>query len=162
MEQISDPSNNRSLLTRRKFLWISSVSTAGLITGCATNPVTGKKQFMLMSEQQEISMDKQYAPHQFSADYGAAQDHMMNSYVTQVGKKLAAVSHRPKMPYSFRVVNATYVNAYAFPGGSIAATRGIMIGMDSEAELAGLLGHEIGHVCARHTAERYSKTMILD
>ena len=148
-------------LTRRDFLWLATVSTAGVVTGCATNPVTGQRQLMLVSESGEISADQQNSPHQFSSDYGAAQDQALNNYVAQVGNALSGVSHRPNMPYTFRAVNATYVNAYAFPGGSIAATRGILLELKNEAELAGLLGHEIGHVSARHTAERMSKGMIL-
>lgn len=148
-------------LTRRDFLWLATVSTAGVVTGCATNPVTGQRQLMLVSESGEISADQQNSPHQFSSDYGAVQDQALNNYVAQVGNALSGVSHRPNMPYTFRAVNATYVNAYAFPGGSIAATRGILLELKNEAELAGLLGHEIGHVSARHTAERMSKGMIL-
>lgn len=148
-------------LTRRDFLWLATVSTAGVVTGCATNPVTGQRQLMLVSESGEISADQQNSPHQFSSDYGAVQDQALNNYVTQVGSALSGVSHRPNMPYTFRAVNATYVNAYAFPGGSIAATRGILLELKNEAELSGLLGHEIGHVSARHTAERMSKGMIL-
>jgi predicted Zn-dependent protease len=112
---------------------------------------------MLVSEDTEIQIDRQYSPLQFSTDYGEVQDSQLNRYVSQVGNKMAASSHRPHMPYSFRVVNATYVNAYAFPGGSIAATRGIMLSLDNEAELASLLGHELGHVNARHAAEQMSK-----
>ncbi|MGD8470727.1 MAG: M48 family metalloprotease [Desulfobacterales bacterium] len=144
-------------LTRRQFLWLSSVTAAGYVFGCATDPVTGKKQLMLVSEDTEIQIDKQYSPLQFSSDFGEAQDSQLNRYVSQIGNKMAAASHRPQMPYSFRVVNATYVNAYAFPGGSIAATRGIMLELDNEAELASLLGHELGHVNARHAAEQMSK-----
>lgn len=144
-------------LTRRQFLWLSSMTAAGCVFGCATDPVTGKKQFMLVSEDTEIQIDKQYSPLQFSSDFGEAQDSQLNRYVNEVGNKMAAASHRPHMPYSFRVVNATYVNAYAFPGGSIAATRGIMLELDNEAELASLLGHELGHVNARHAAEQMSK-----
>ena len=144
-------------MTRRDFLWLATVSTAGVMAGCATDPVTGKQTLILMSEKQEIELDKQNSPHQFSADYGASQDQTLNDYVSQLGKGMAERSHRPQMPYSFRAVNATYVNAYAFPGGSIAATRGILLSLDNEAELAGLLGHEIGHVNARHTAERMTK-----
>jgi predicted Zn-dependent protease len=144
-------------LTRRQFLWLSSMTAAGYVFGCATDPVTGKKQFMLVSEDTEIQLDKQYSPLQFSSDFGAVQDSQLNRYVSEVGSKMAAASHRPHMPYSFRVVNATYVNAYAFPGGSIAATRGIMLELDNEAELASLLGHELGHVNARHAAEQMSK-----
>jgi predicted Zn-dependent protease len=115
---------------------------------------------MLMSESQEIQLDQQNSPHQFSEDYGALQDQALNAYISRIGQELAADSHRPDMPYSFRGVNATYVNAYAFPGGSIAATRGILLEMENEAELAALLGHEIGHVNARHTAERMTKGML--
>jgi predicted Zn-dependent protease len=150
-----------SSMTRREFLWLSSMLAGGLLIGCATDPVTGKQQFMMMSENEEIQMDKLYSPHQFSADYGAVQDQKLNAYIDRVGKKLAARTHRPHMPYSFRVVNATYVNAYAFPGGSIAATRGILLKLDNEAELAGLLGHELGHVNARHAAEQQSKANVM-
>lgn len=115
---------------------------------------------MLMSEAEEISLDQQQSPFQFSSDYGQTQDAELNRYISQVGKTLAAGSHRPHMPFSFRCVNATYINAYAFPGGSIAVTRGILVELDNEAELAALLGHEIGHVCARHTAEQAGKGML--
>jgi predicted Zn-dependent protease len=149
-----------STLTRRQFLYLSSMSAAGWLVACATNPVTGESQFMLVSEQQEIDLDKKYSPHQFSTDYGAVQDSKLNAYVSQTGRRLAGLSHRPQMPYSFRVVNANYVNAYAFPGGSIAITRGIMLKMRNEGELAALLGHELGHVNARHTAEIQSKAQV--
>ena len=147
----------KGTLSRRDFLRLSSLAAAGLMFSCATDPITGKKQFMLVSEDTEKQIDRQYSPLQFSTDYGAVQDSRLNDYVSQVGNKMAAASHRPHMPYSFRVVNATYVNAYAFPGGSIAATRGIMLSLENEAELASLLGHELGHVNARHAAEQMSK-----
>jgi len=147
-------------MTRRDFLWITSMSAAGFVTGCATSAVTGRPQLMLVSEDQEITIDKQNSPHQFSADYGMIQDTALNDYVKQTGKKIAARTHRTHMPYSFRVVNANYVNAYAFPGGSIACTRGIMLSLENEAELAALLGHELGHVNARHTAQQMSKGIL--
>jgi predicted Zn-dependent protease len=147
----------KHLLTRREFLWLTSASAAGLMSGCATDPVTGESQLMLVSENQEIQIDKQNSPHQFSSDYGQLEDKALNDYIDQTGKKMSALTHRTHMPYSFRGVNATYVNAYAFPGGSIAVTRGILITLENEAELAALLGHELGHVNARHTAEQMSK-----
>ena len=149
-------------ITRREFLWISSMSAAGFMVGCAANPVTGKSQFMMVSEAQEIEIDRQNSPHQFSADYGPLQDTSLNNYIDRTGKKIAALTHRPNMPYSFRGVNATYVNAYAFPGGSIAATRGILLALENEAQLAALLGHELGHVNARHTAEQMSKGTLIN
>ena len=154
----SEVSNNT--MTRREFLGFSTLIAAGFVVGCAIDPVTGKKQLMLVSEDQEIQIDKQYTPFQFSADYGVTQDKALNNYIDQVGKQMAARTHRPHMPYNFQVVNATYVNAYAFPGGSIVATRGILLKLENEAELAGLLGHELGHVNARHTAEQMSKGML--
>ncbi len=139
---------------------LSAAGAAAVLTGCATDPVTGKKQFMLMSEAGEVGADKENSPHQISADYGALQNADLNRYLTTVGDLLASKSHRPAMPYTFRGVNAVYVNAYAFPAGTIAVTRGMLVNMDSEAELAAVLGHEIGHVCARHAAERATTGML--
>jgi predicted Zn-dependent protease len=152
--------NLREGISRREFLWLTALSSAGFVTGCAVNPVTGKSQLMFVSEDQEIAIDKENSPHQFSSDYGPVQDLELNKYIDETGKMIAGHTHRPHMPYSFRAVNATYVNAYAFPGGSIACTRGILLEMENEAELAGLLGHELGHVNARHTAQQMSKGTI--
>ncbi len=147
----------RGGLSRRQFLALTTMATAGVAAGCATNPVPGRTQFMTVSEQEEIQIDRQYSPMQFSEDFGPVQDAALNAYVSGVGRGMVPGTHRPHLPYSFRVVNATYINAYAFPGGSIACTRGILTSLDNEAELAALLGHEIGHVNARHTAEQMSK-----
>jgi predicted Zn-dependent protease len=146
-----------SQLTRRNFLKAAALAILGLTTGCAANPVTGESQLMLVSRDQEISIDKKQSPYQFSADYGAVQDQTLNRYVNDVGMGLAEKTHRADMPYSFRPLNAVYVNAYAFPGGSSGVTRAILLELDNEAELAALLGHELGHVNARHTAARMSK-----
>lgn len=146
--------------SRREFLQLSALASAGFIIGCAVNPVTGKGQLMLVSEEWEVQVDRQNSPHQFSSDYGAVQDEPLNRYIQQVGAAMVSHTHRPQMPYSFRCVNATYINAYAFPGGSIAATRGILLSLESEAELAALLGHELGHVNARHTAHQMSKGVV--
>lgn len=147
-------------LTRRDFLWLASAGTVGLAVGgaagCAVNPVTGQSQLMFFSEAHEIELDRQHSPHQFSSDYGPVQDEQLNAYLSQVGGRMAEHTHRPHMPYSFRCVNANHVNAYVFPGGSVATTRGILLEMDNEAELAGLIGHELGHVNARHTSSRMS------
>ncbi|WP_373501931.1 M48 family metalloprotease [Desulfococcus sp.] len=147
-------------LTRREFLWMLSMSAAGAAAGCAFDPVTGRSQLMLVSEAQEIQIDRQYSPRQYSADYGLTQDAALNRYIDGVGRSLIPHTHRPGMPYAFRTVNAVYVNAYAFPGGSIAVTRGILLELANEASLAALLGHELGHVNARHTAEQMSKSQM--
>ncbi len=134
-----------------------TLSALPLLSSCAVDPVTGKNSFVGMSRENEIAMDQQRSPYQFSSDYGKSSDTGLNAYVNRVGMELATRSHRPDMPFSYRVVNAAYVNAYAFPGGSIAATRGILLKLHNEAELAALLGHETGHVCARHAAEQAGK-----
>ncbi len=149
-------------LSRRDFLALAGTSAAAFLAGCATNPVTGKSQFMLVSEDGEVNIDRTQAPHQISADYGTLQDPEINAYLKAVGEHLAAHSHRPHMPYTFRAVNAVYVNAYAFPGGTIAVTRGMLAKLQSEAELAALLGHEIGHVASRHAAASMSKGMVMN
>jgi predicted Zn-dependent protease len=147
-------------MTRRTFLQLTALGSAWFVAGCAVNPVTGESQLMLVSESDEIAGDRANSPHQFSADYGTIQDRALNDYIHRTGMAIAARTHRPNMPYSFRGVNAVYANAYAFPGGSIACTRGILLELENEAELAGLLGHELGHVNARHTAQQMSKGML--
>jgi len=149
-------------ISRRDFLKYSTLCSASLaspiiFSSCAVDPVTGKKQLMMVSEQQEIQIDKQQSPFQFAADYGITQDKKLNQYISRVGGNLLPNVHRSDMPYNFQCVNATYINAYAFPGGSIAVTRGILLKLKNEAELAALLGHELGHVNARHSAEQASK-----
>ncbi|MBA3013712.1 MAG: M48 family metalloprotease [Desulfobulbaceae bacterium] len=148
-------------LTRRDLLQAAALSSVGYLAGCAVNPVSGQSQLMLLSEGQEVDIDRQKSPYQFSEDYGVVQDQRLNSYLNETGRRIAAQTHRPRMPYSFRAVNAVYVNAYAFPGGSIALTRGILLKLDNEAQLAALLGHELGHVSARHTAQQMSKGTLI-
>lgn len=161
------PRSLEGALSRRDFLWLvgaagSAVALPALLAGCAVDPVTGEKTLVGMSEEQERSLDKSQSPQQFSADLGSVQDGQLNRYVEDVGGSLWGKSHRPRMPYSARVLNANYVNAYTFPGGSMGVTRGIMLEMKSEDELAALMGHEIGHVNARHAAERAGKEMLVN
>lgn len=142
-------------LSRRNF--IAGCCGTAVLSSCAVNPVTGENQLMFVSKQEELAMDKQRKPYQYSNDYGVLQNASINQYISNIGHKIAKISHRPDMAYNFQGVNANYVNAYAFPGGSIAITRSMLVRMESEAELAALLGHEVGHVTARHTASRMSK-----
>jgi predicted Zn-dependent protease len=151
---------NRRQLLHWAGLGVSAAVAQQVLVSCAVNPVTGQSQLMMVSENQELGIDKQQSPQQFSTDYGVVPDARLNAYLSRVGREVAARSHRPQIPFSFRAVNAAYVNAYAFPGGSIAATRGILAEMETEAELAALFGHEIGHVSARHTAQQASKGML--
>jgi len=148
-------------LTRRDTLWLFAASSSGLaLQGCATSPVTGERILVGMSPEQEKQVDAQQAPHQFSQDMGAIQDDAVNRYVVQVGQGLQSKVQRGDMPYSYRVLNANYVNAYTFPAGAMGVTRGIMTELKNESELAALLGHELGHVNARHAAQRQGQALV--
>lgn len=126
---------------------------------CSTNPATGAKEFNLVSESQEIAMGMQ-AAQQAKAQIGPIQDTALQAYVSRLGAQLAANSERPQLPWEFTVVDDRQVNAFALPGGYIFVTRGILAHMNSEAELAGVLGHEIGHVTARHSATQMSRAQL--
>lgn len=129
------------------------VGTLCLYNSCATNPVTGKKQVVLMSEAQEIAMGKEADP-QIIAQFGLYEDKGLQEFITQKGKQMAAISHRPNLDYQFRIVDSDVLNAFAVPGGYVYFTRGIMAHFNNEAEFAGVLGHEIGHIAARHSVEQ--------
>ncbi len=130
-----------------------------LITGCSRNPVTGKREVMFMSESQEINLGKSSDP-QIVAQYGLYEDQSIQAFINEKGKEMAAISHRPHLNYEFKVLDSPVVNAFAVPGGYVYFTRGILAHFNNEAEFAGVLGHEIGHVTARHSAKQYSKQML--
>jgi predicted Zn-dependent protease len=135
----------------KKYFTVSClIITCSLFTDCARNPVTGRKQVVLMSEEQELAMGKEADP-QIVAQFGLYQDTAIQNFITAKGKQMAAISHRPKLDHSFRVLNSEVVNAFAVPGGYVYFTRGIMAHFNSEADFAGVLGHEIGHVAHRHS-----------
>lgn len=143
-----------------KTLKLPLLLTALLQLGaCATNPVTGEQDIVFMSEQQEISLGRQ--THQQVLDqYGVYDDPELQVFVQQVGERLARKSHRNNLIYRFTVLDSDEVNAFALPGGYIYITRGLMAYLNSEAELAAVLGHEIGHVTARHSVRQYSATQM--
>ena len=126
-----------------------------LAGACATNPVTGRKDVALMSEAQEIEIGRKMHP-QILQEYGRYDDELLQQYVNSVGQRIGAASHRPGLQYTFTVLDSADVNAFALPGGYIYITRGIMAYLNSEAELAAVLGHEVGHVTARHSVRQQS------
>lgn len=138
-------------------LWIMFA----LLAGCAVNPVTGRNELSLVSEQQELAIgEEQYAPARQSQGGDYVVDHELTAYVSQVGQKLAAVSDR-KLPYEFKVLNSSVPNAWALPGGKISINRGLLTELQSEAELAAVLGHEIVHAAAKHGVQSMSKGMLM-
>src|SRR5688572_9429262 len=133
--------------------------TLGLASGCATNPATGERQLSLIGEGQEIQIGRESDP-QIIASMGLYPDEAVQQYVNQIGQRLAAASERPDLPWTFRVIDDPTVNAFAVPGGFIYITRGLLSHMTSEAQLAGVLGHEIGHVTARHSVSQMSRQQL--
>ena len=126
---------------------------------CAVNPVTGKAELMLLSEEGEISMGQETDP-QIVAMYGVYNDGDLDSYVENLGDRMARISHRPNLNYEFKIMDSPAINAFAVPGGYVYFTRGILAYLDNEAQLAGVMGHEIGHITARHSAQQYSKAQL--
>lgn len=130
-----------------------------VVAACATNPVTGKKELSLISESQEVEMGQQAAV-EVRQTSGLVPDSALQAYVRGIGLRIAKASERPNLPWSFDVVDDPAVNAFALPGGSIFITRGILSYMQNEAELATVLGHEIGHVTAKHSVHQMSRAQV--
>jgi len=139
--------------------WGLAAGLAIALSSCARNPATGKREISLVSESQEIQMGQQYAQ-QIVKSMGVYDDKKVQDYVSQLGLTLAAKSERPNLPWAFYVMDDPTVNAFALPGGSIFVTRGILTHMNDEAELVGVLGHEIGHVTARHSVQQMTREQL--
>ena len=131
-----------------------------VLSSCAVNPVTGKQDFVVLSEEQEIQMGREYNA-QILRQYQIYEDEKIQSYVQSIGESLAKKSHRPNLIYRFTVLDSPEINAFALPGGYIYINRGLMAYMSSEEELAAVLGHEIGHVTARHSVRQYSQAQLM-
>lgn len=129
------------------------------LVACTRNPATGERQFSLISREQEIQIGEQGA-REVEATLGLVDDPALQEYVSNIGMRLAKRSERPELPWEFGVIDDPTPNAFALPGGKIYVTRGMMSHMNNEAQLAGVLGHEIGHVTARHSAEQISKAQL--
>jgi predicted Zn-dependent protease len=145
----------------RRFAAIVCGLTAALVSyACAVNPATGRREISFVSESQEIEMGRQSDPAATAQFGGLYPDDDLQAYVTSLGMGLAAVSERPDLPWSFKLVDHELINAFALPGGFIYVTRGIVVNMNSEAELVGVLGHEAGHVTARHGAQQMTQQQL--
>lgn len=160
MECSSAPRTPASRPPRRLVRWLVAVVTvlaaAELLAGCATNPVTGRRELSLVSTGQEDRIGRE-GHAAVLAEYGTYGDSTIQRYVNDVGQRLARVSHLPDLGWHFTVIDDPAVNAFAMPGGYIYITRGILAHLNSEAQLAGVLGHEIGHVTHRHSAEQLTR-----
>lgn len=147
--------------TPASFLRISLIITFvfAVVFSCTRNPVTGRKQLSFMSYEQEKALGAQSDP-AVIAEFGRYEDKKIQDFITQEGNKMVKVSHRPDLQFEFKILNSPVVNAFALPGGYVYFTRGILAHFSNEAEFAGVLGHEIGHVTARHGAEQYTNQIL--
>ncbi|MBG0859289.1 MAG: M48 family metalloprotease [Bacteroidales bacterium] len=142
------------------FLQVASFFAIILVVfSCAINPVTGKRQIMLMSEAQEVAMGQEYDP-QVIATFGIYDNAALQNFVQSKGIELGKISHRPNLQYYVKVLDSPVVNAFAVPGGYIYLTRGILAQLNNEAELIGVIGHEMGHITARHSVSQQSKQQL--
>ncbi len=128
-----------------------------LLAGCAVNPATGHTNFVMMSEKQELDLGRRYNQ-EIAKQNPRYADEQLQAYVQQVGQRVASHSHRSNIPYQFTVVDSPDINAFALPGGYIYIHRGLLAYLNSEAELAAVLGHEVGHVTARHSVQQQSQS----
>lgn len=143
----------------RLLLFFPAIFIFMLMNSCAVNPVTGKRDFMLLSKKQEITMGRQADP-EIVSFFGLYDDARLQQFIQDRGQKMVKISHRSDLNYEFKIVDSPVVNAFAVPGGYVYFTRGIMAHFNNEAEFAGVLGHEIGHIAARHSAKQYSRSML--
>ena len=139
---------------------LSSLLILLIFSGCSVNPVTGQKDFVMMTENDEISLGRKYHA-QVLQQTPAYNDQELQDYVQKIGNSLSIKSHRPNLFYRFTVLDSPDINAFALPGGYIYINRGLMAYLSSEEELAAVLGHEIGHVTARHSVRQYSQSQLL-
>lgn len=141
------------------FLSLYFISLLCFIPSCAVNPVTGKQELMLLSERDEINLGRE-TDGEIIKQYGIYEDQRLTNYVKEIAQRIGRVSHRPQLAYDCKVLDASVVNAFAVPGGYVYFTRGILAVLNSEAELAAVMGHEVGHIAARHSAQQYSKAQL--
>ncbi len=149
-------------VVRQRNAWLTCLLLlvlSGLVAACQTIEATGERQLSLIGEQQEVSIGRE-SDKEIIKTMGLYEDEELQEYVQQLGGKIAATTERPDLPWTFRVVDDDAVNAFALPGGYIYLTRGILAHFENEAQLAGVLGHEIAHVTAKHSVIRLSKTMV--
>ena len=153
--------NDSKMMRKRAWKLLSIVAAVVLAHGCAVNPVTGESEIAFVSESQELSIGKKnYGPYRQAQGGDYVLEPRLTEYVDDVGRRLAGVADR-KLPYEFTVINDSTPNAWALPGGKIAINRGLLAELDSEAELAAVLGHEIVHAAARHSAQSMERGVLL-
>ncbi len=147
--------------TSLMYLILPLVLASAVIAGCSTNPATGERQLNLLSPDREKALGAEASP-KFVKQYGGdIPSPAIQKYVSDIGHRLAAVSERPDLEWEFHAVDSAVINAFALPGGKVFVTRGLMEELKSEAQLAGVLGHEVGHVTAQHIGQQMTRAIII-
>ncbi|MGA2172852.1 MAG: M48 family metallopeptidase [Sedimentisphaerales bacterium] len=146
----------------QKLVWVAVICGSCFFAGCAANPITGEDELMFFPDQQDIAIGQQYAPEIEKELKGRVKDQTVQNYIDSVGQKIARISHRPDFDYHFVAVNDKSINAVSLPGGYIFITKGILLKLKNEAQLAGILAHEIVHVVARDTSNMMSTQIGMD
>lgn len=146
----------------KKFRFLTTALLLALCAGCAVNPLTGKKELMLMTESQDLEIGQKYAPELEKEMGGRIPDEALQNYINTVGQKVAKVSHKRTWEYHFIALDDDMINAFALPGGYVFITKGMLKKMTSESQLASVLGHEVAHVVARDTAVVMSREIGID
>ncbi len=145
---------------RKLLLPLLFIGLLSILPSCAVNPVTGKQELMLLSERDEIQLGRE-TDAEIVKQYGLYyEDPGLTAYVKEIAHRIGRVSHRPQLNYECKILDASVINAFAVPGGYVYFTRGILAVLNSEAELAAVMGHEVGHIAARHSAQQYSKAQL--
>jgi predicted Zn-dependent protease len=145
------------VVVMRTGLTLLGMVLTALLAGCAVNPVTGDEELMFFGPDKDVELGRKYAPEIEKALGGRFPDENLQSYVNRVGQRMARVCHRPDLAYHFTAVREKGINAFAIPGGYVYITSGLLEKLDSEAQLAAILGHEVGHVVARDTLVAMSR-----
>ncbi len=147
-------------ITKTWLVLVVAVGLAGPMAGCSRNEATGQMQLNLLSEEAEIKIGLESKDEFIKQSGGQLPDEKINRYVSLIGEKLAIECERPSLPWEFTVLDSSVINAFALPGGKVFISRGLLEKMDNEAQLAGVLGHEIGHVTAKHANNRMTNALI--
>ena len=155
-KSISEPFDLSQLKVRKQFFVLSFLAISMLLSACAINPATGQGNIVTMSEKRELEIGKEEHDKVLQS-MALLTDEELNAYVNEVGQRLAVVSHRPDLEFTFTVIDSPEINAFALPGGYVYINRGLLVYLNSEAELAAVLGHEIGHITARHAVQQQSR-----
>ncbi len=151
----------RTFPRRRLVTALVLAATLAGLSGCVTNPATGRKQFNVLSTRQEVNLGEEAAPEFLESYGGKIPDPEIIRYVRDLGHRLAERSERPDLPWEFHALDSSVLNAFALPGGKVFITRGLLVQLEDEAQLAGVLGHEVGHVTAKHINDQMGQQLAL-